>query len=116
MSFMTVNGTGTGELAISIDTVNRILVEEAKLDCKSPGSYNVECDLKAVPDPECEQPPCEMWLPGTYNQYVTIGQYKTILPVIQDIIVTAVCYGECDSKHPHSAIYDEAHLSFEVTG
>ena len=98
--------------------VDGILFGEAENDCKSLGSYNVECDLKAVPDPECEQPPCEMWLPGTYNQCITIGQYKTILPIIQDIIVTAVCYayGECGSKHPHSTIYDEAHLSFEVTG
>ena len=49
------------------------LVGEAEIDCKSPGSYNVEWDLKAVPDPNCEQPPCEMWLPGAYNQYVIIG-------------------------------------------
>ena len=73
MSFTTVNGTGTGELAISIDTVDRIQVGDAEIDCKSPGSYNVEWDLKAVPDPDCEEPPCEMWLPGTYN--VTMGQY-----------------------------------------
>jgi len=28
----------------------------------------------------------------------------------------AVCNGECGSKHPHSAIYDEATSTFEITG
>ena len=37
-----------------------IPLEDAEIDCKSLGGYNVEWDRKAVPDPDCEQPPCEM--------------------------------------------------------
>ena len=65
MTFTTVNGTGTGELALSIETVDNIAVGDSQIDCKTPGTYTVEWKLKAVPDPNCEGP-CEMWLPGTY--------------------------------------------------
>ena len=71
MSFMTTNGTGTGELAISIETVDGIPVGDAEIDCELPGSYNVGWNLDAEPNPDCEEPPCEEWLPGTYN--VTFG-------------------------------------------
>ena len=71
MTVNTVNGTGTGELAIAIDTVDGIPIGDAEIYCYKPGSYNVGWNLNAEPDPDCEQPPCEMWLPGTYN--VTLG-------------------------------------------
>ena len=32
------------------------------------------------------------------------------------VLCVAVCYGECGSKHPHSRIYDEVQLFFEITG
>ena len=72
MNFKTVNGTGTGELVISIDTVDGIPVEDGEIDCKSPGAYNVGWTLNAEPNSDCQDPPCEMWLPGTYN--VTMGE------------------------------------------
>ena len=71
MNFTTINGTGTGELAISIDTVDGIPVGNAHFDCSNPGTYNVGWTLDAEPSSDCENPPCEMWLPGTYN--VTMG-------------------------------------------
>ena len=74
MTVNTVNGTGTGELAILIDTVDGIPIGDAEIYCYKPGSYNVGWNLKAEPNHNCEEPPCEMWLPGTYN--VTLGQYR----------------------------------------
>lgn len=71
MNFTTVNGTGTGELAISIDTVDGIPVGDDEFNCNLPGTYNVGWTLNAEPSSDCETPPCEMWLPGTYN--VTMG-------------------------------------------
>ena len=85
---MTVNGIGTAELAISIDTVDGIPIGDAEINCKSPGNYNVEWDLKAVPDSDCEQPPCEMWLPGTYNvtslllQLFAMGSVAESIPIV----------------------------------
>ena len=66
MTFTTLNGTGTGELAISIETVDNIAVGINQIDCKLPGTYEVQWQLKAVPDPNCQEH-CEMWLPGTYH-------------------------------------------------
>ena len=107
MSFMTVNGTGTGELAIPIDTVDRIQVgPDAEIDCKSLGCYTVEWDLKAVPDPDCEQSPCEMWLPGTYN----IILFRMIL--LQLFAMGMQCGASIPTVH---AIYDEVHLPFEIS-
>ena len=65
MTFTTDNGTGTGELVLSIKTVDNIAVGNSQIDCKLPGTYSVEWKLKAVPDPNCEGA-CELWLPGTY--------------------------------------------------
>ncbi|WAR19856.1 CTuncharacterized [Mya arenaria] len=81
------NGTGTGEIAIEIDTL------------APAGSYNGDIQLKAQPDPNCDptQGPCEQWLPGTYT------------------VKIAICNGECGSKHPHSAIYDETSATFTIT-
>ena len=73
MSFTTTNGTGTGELFIAVHTIDRIPVEDGEIDCKSPGSYSVQWDLNAVPDPDCNEPPCETWTPGIYN--ATLGWY-----------------------------------------
>ena len=71
MTFTTVNGTGTGELVIAIKTVDRIPVEDGEISCEQPGTYNVQWNLNAVPNSNCQNPPCEEWLPGIYN--VTFG-------------------------------------------
>ena len=42
---------------------------------------------------------------------------KSVVSVLRVLLCyTAVCDGECGSKHPHSAIYDETHLIFTITG
>ena len=81
-----MNGTGTGELAISIDTVDGIPVGDAEVDCKSPGSYNVGWDLKAVPDPDCQEPPREMWLPGTYTMSHLVSVNKFSPPILRILL------------------------------
>ena len=71
MTYTTTNGTGTGELAIGIETVDGIPVGDDELNCNEPGTYTVGWNLRAVPDSNCQEPPCEEWLPGTYK--VTLG-------------------------------------------
>ena len=71
MTYTTLNGTGTGELAIGVETVDGIPVADDELNCNAPGTYTVGWTLNAKPNPNCQNPPCEMWLPGTYN--VTMG-------------------------------------------
>ena len=67
MIFTTTNGTGTGVVAIGIDTVDGIPISDGEITCKPPGTYRVGWTLDTTPNPDCETPPCEMWLPGTYN-------------------------------------------------
>ncbi|XP_065890314.1 countin-3-like isoform X2 [Dysidea avara] len=98
VQYVSKNGTSTGVIGIAVDAVDGLPIEDFELNyAQDPGTYNVGWNLKAVPDPDCN-PPCENWLPGIYN--VTI----------------VICAGQCGSHHPHSKIYDEAHLSFEITG
>jgi hypothetical protein len=99
-TYVSMNGTGTGELVVDIHTPDHIpLGAGFLLEAQKPGTYNERITVKAEPDPQCDptQQPCEEWLPGTYN------------------VTVQVCNGECGSKHPHSAIYDTAKGSFEVT-
>ena len=75
MTYVSKNGTGTGEVGIFIGTVDGIPAENSQLNvAQNPGTYSVQWDLKAEPDPNCDpsQGPCEKWLPGLYN--VTIGK------------------------------------------
>lgn len=99
--YMSNNGTGTGEIDLRIDTVDKIPVGENFLheEAKA-GTYDGSFKLKAEPDPSCDptQQPCEQWVPGVYT------------------VKMAICNGECGSKHPHSAIYDEATTTFTITG
>ena len=71
MSLKTLNGMGTGNAAMSINTVDGVPFSDSKLSCYSPGTYGVGWNLNTKPDPVCTHSPCEMWLPGTYN--VTLG-------------------------------------------
>jgi len=99
-NYVSINGTGTGELVIDIHTPDRIPLGAGFLvQAKKAGTYNERITVKAEPDPSCDptQEPCEQWIPGVYN--VTLD----------------VCNGECGSKHPHSAIYDRTAGSFQVT-
>ena len=76
MTYVSKNGTSTGEVGIFIDTADGIPVEDVQLNMPQvPGTYNVEWNLKAEPNPNCDpsQGPCENWLPGLYN--ATIGEF-----------------------------------------
>ncbi|CAF1521261.1 unnamed protein product [Rotaria magnacalcarata] len=100
-SYISLNGTGTGELDVDIRTPDHIPLGAGFLiEAKKPGTYNERISVKAEPDPECDptQQPCEEWLPGIYN------------------VTVQICNGECGSKHPHSATYDSAKGAFSLTG
>jgi len=100
ITYVSVNGTGTGELDLDIGTPDHIpLGAGFLLLAKKAGTYSERISVKAEPDPQCDptQEPCERWLPGTYNVSVQI------------------CNGECGSKHPHSAIYDQTKGTFQLT-
>jgi len=100
VSYTTKNGTGTGELGISVETVDRIPLGQRFLQEPLPaGSYNKTLELTAEEDPNCDptQQPCEKWLPGNYT------------------VVAEICNGECGSQHPHSEVYDKGTGMFEIT-
>lgn len=100
LEYTSVNGTGTGEIEIDIETVDKIPLGDAFLNLpQAPGNYAVKVTIKAEPDPDCDptQGPCEGWLPGLYK------------------VSMAVCNGECGSKHPHSKVYDQATANFTIT-
>eukprot|EP00047_Mylnosiga_fluctuans_P001514 m.220677 g.220677 ORF g.220677 m.220677 type:complete len:258 (+) comp10434_c0_seq1:1193-1966(+) len=100
MMYTSVNGTGTGEVSLEIKTVDGIPLGASDYNpAAKPGQYGGKWQVKAAPDPSCDptQEECENWLPGTYQVDVYL------------------CYGECGSKHPHSAIYSQASLNFTVT-
>jgi len=117
VTYVSKNGTGTGELGIIINTIDGIPAEDIQLNtAQKPGTYSVEWNLKAEPDPNCDpsKGPCEKWLPGLYN--VTIGKCSFFWVSYHCCDLLVICEGECGSKHPHSSIYDEANLTFEITG
>jgi len=100
-TYVSLNGTGTGEMIVDIHCPDHIpLGAGFLLEAKKAGTYSERISVKAEPDPECDptQGPCEQWLPGTYN------------------VTVQICNGECGSQHPHSAIYDTARGSFSLTG
>lgn len=99
-TYMSKNGTGTGEIVLEVETVDGLPIDGSFLhQLAGPGTYPSKVQLKAEPDPDCDpsQGPCEQWLPGNYTLKI------------------AICNGECGSKHPHSQIYDEAQLTFVIT-
>jgi hypothetical protein len=74
LQYVSVNGTGTGELYIGVKTVDGIPLEDSFLvEAQKPGTYLDNINIQAQPDPQCDpsQGPCEQWLPGKYT--VEIG-------------------------------------------
>jgi hypothetical protein len=70
-----LNGTGTGELAIEVKTIDGLdLGDSFLIESQPPGKYQERINIEAAPDPDCDptQGPCEEWLPGIY--YVEIGR------------------------------------------
>jgi hypothetical protein len=99
-TYVSMNGTGTGEIDIDIHTPDRIPLGAGFLmEAKKAGTFTEKITIKAEPDPQCDptQQPCEEWLPGVYN------------------VTVQICNGECGSHHPHSAIYDTGKGSFTLT-
>lgn len=99
--YVSKNGTGTGEISLEVITVDGFPLGQSFLHELAPaGTYDGTFTLRAEPDPDCDptQGPCEQWLPGDYT------------------VKIALCNGECGSKHPHSAIYDESSATFTITG
>ncbi len=55
LTFVSINGTGTGELDIEIRTPDRIPLGAAfLLEAKKPGTYSERITVKAEPDPQCD--------------------------------------------------------------
>lgn len=70
MTYKTINGTGTGEIALEIRTADGIPISDSHLTTpQDPGTYSVSWKAKAEPDSNCDpsQGPCEMWIPGNYT-------------------------------------------------
>jgi hypothetical protein len=54
-TYVSFNGTGTGELAIDIQTPDQIPLGNAFLwEAQKPGTYNERITIKAEPDPQCD--------------------------------------------------------------
>ena len=54
-TFVSLNGTGTGELVVEIHTPDRIpLGAGFLLEAQKPGTYNERISVKAEPDPQCD--------------------------------------------------------------
>ncbi|CAF0717260.1 unnamed protein product [Adineta steineri] len=97
--YVSKNGTGTGEMILSIQTVDKVPLSAGLLvEAQKPGTYGDRIAIDTSPDPECDptQSQCEEWLQGVYN------------------VTVILCNGQCGSHHPHSAIYDTAHGSFSL--
>lgn len=76
LNYVSMNGTGTGELEIAIKTVDGIdLGNSFLIESLAPGKYEEKISIKTDPDPDCDptQEECELWLPGLY--FVEIGNY-----------------------------------------
>lgn len=55
MEFLSKNGTGTGEMLIQIDTVDKIPLSTSFLvEAKKPGSFAQRLSIDTTPDPDCD--------------------------------------------------------------
>ena len=53
--FVSTNGTGTGEIIVSIKTVDKIpLSTSFLLEAQKPGTYGERLVVDASPDPDCD--------------------------------------------------------------
>ena len=54
-TYVVVNGTGTGEIAIDIDAPDRVPLGASFLwESKKPGTYSERITVEAKPDPSCD--------------------------------------------------------------
>lgn len=114
MVYVSKNGTGTGEMIVTIKTVDKVPLSAGfLLEAQKPGTYGERLTVDTTPDPDCDPTEgtrslslaihtlvllgqCEEWLEGTYN------------------VTVLLCNGQCGSHHPHTALYDTAHGSFTL--
>lgn len=55
MTYQTVNGTGTGQLLLTIETIDAIKIAPFFLvEAKAPGNYSERISIDTTPDPDCE--------------------------------------------------------------
>jgi hypothetical protein len=55
MVYTTLNGTGTGELLLAIQTVDKIPLSVGFLnEAKKPGSYSERLSIDTTADPDCD--------------------------------------------------------------
>lgn len=55
VTYVTINGTGTGEIVVEINTPDKIPLGAAfLLEEKKPGTYSERITVKAEPDPSCD--------------------------------------------------------------
>ncbi|CAF2045091.1 unnamed protein product [Rotaria magnacalcarata] len=98
-AYESMNGTGTGQLVVGIQTIDGVELSTTLLiEPQKPGRYAERISVDASPDPDCDPAAqqCEEWFPGVYN------------------VTVMVCNGECGSHHPHSQIYDMVKGSFQI--
>ncbi|CAF1184847.1 unnamed protein product [Rotaria sp. Silwood1] len=98
-TYESVNGTGSGQLLVNIQTIDYVeILSTFLIESLKPGRYAERITVDASPDPTCDPSieECEQWYPGVYN--VTIMIYN----------------GECGSHHPHSQVYDMVKGSFRI--
>jgi hypothetical protein len=104
-AYTSKNGTGTGEIRISVKTVdhqdlsfNSVYVPNSVTGGSYKGSGQIQSTTPAAPGCDPTQSQCEMWLPGVYTASIMI------------------CEGECgDTKHPHAKLYDAKNTTFTIT-
>ena len=75
LQYFSLNGTGVGEFAVYVETVDGVPVQDTQLNfAHPPGTHVVFLNVETKPDPNCDpsQGPCEKWLPGLYN--ATVGK------------------------------------------
>ena len=69
--FISKTGTGTGEIDVSVITVDGFPYGYDDLvQSLTPGGYNITIQDQATPS-GCDQGPCEEWLPGNYTVVVS---------------------------------------------
>lgn len=119
MMYVSHNGTGTGEMIVMIQTVDKIPINGGILiEAKKPGTYAERLTIDTNPDPDCDPTQgkvfninlfietnnvvvflidqCEQWLAGMYN------------------VTVMLCNGQCGSHHPHTALYDMVKGNFTL--
>jgi len=100
LSFMTVNGTGTGTFTFNIvDPKNQSSGDLYWFEEKKPGTYPEKLEFKTYSLSDCDPSKglCDAWPVGTYN------------------VTALICNGDCGSHHPHTSIYDSRATSFVIT-